>query len=236
MPATLFLVLGLLLLLLLAALVWWRFKGGGQPKAEAPVAATNHKSLPSFHYASAPAAPQFAPAAAAPPLAATSPLALLLPEDEFFRQQQLELQAEADRAEAEEMALRERAQPPTAASVTAETTNEIAPSAAAAPAPTPPDGASATASVLDVLSPDERPTASPAAAETPTGPAEPEEDAADDTLAESIYDNPLTSPTPTRNDEANRLAAVALRQRKRAAIMAKSGNQKTALAALLVNK
>ncbi len=234
MPATLFLVLGILLLLLLAALVWWRFKGGGQPKDEAPIATTNHKSLPSFHYASAPAAPQFAPASAAPPLITTSPLALLLPEDGFFRQQ-LELQAEADRAEAEKMEQREQAQFPTAASVTEETTPEITLPAATALAPTPPDGVSATASVLDVLSPDERPTASPAAAETPASPAEPE-DEADDTLAESIYDNPLTSPTPTRNDEANRLAAVALRQRKRAAIMAKSGDQKTALVALLVNK
>lgn len=235
MEAALFTLLVLLLTAALFGLVWWRFKGGGRVEVAAPVATSNHKSLPSFHYASAPAAARFAPAAAAPPLAATSPLALLLPEDEFFRQQQLELQAEADRAEAEEMERREQAQIPTAASVKEETTHEIAPPAAAALAPTPSDGASATASVLDVLSHDERPTASPAA-ETPAGPAEPEEDAADDTLAESIYDNPLTSPTPTRNDEANRLAAVALRQRKRAAIMAKSGDQKTALVALLVSK
>jgi len=187
------------------------------------VATTNHSSVRAFHY-KAPA--HLTPAVAPPPIAANNPLARLLPEDQYRLQQDLELQAEADRAEAEAMEQREQAEliPATDAPVDPAPEMPIASAPVVAAAPSAP----AAVFVLELLGVTKQPAAAPAAST--------DEDA-DEPIAEALYENPLTTPAPTKNDEANRLTAVALRQRNRAALKTKTnGDQKAALLALLDKK
>lgn len=221
MHAVLFLLL-LLVFVALLALLWWRFKGSGKPKEVVQVATTNHKSLRSYHYGPAPLPPVMAPSVAAPPLATNSPLAMLMPEEDFRAKEEQDLQAEADRQEAAQMEQREREQVlvvvAAADKVAAETPVPAVPAIAAPPA-------SIAASVLDMLGiADQLSSVTAAVAD---------DDSDDDSVAEALYDNPLTTATLTKNDVANRRATVELRQRRRAALTAKSSDQKATLATLL---
>ena len=56
---------------------------------------------------------------------------------------------------------------------------------------------------------------------------------AEATVPQALYSNPLTEATRTKNDEANRQAAVELKQRNRAALRTGTDGQKAALAALI---
>jgi hypothetical protein len=208
------------------------------PAPKSLVAETNHKSVRSFHYEVGGAAKPAAPVAA-PPIAANNPLARLMGEKDYRAQQDQEeqdLQAEADRLEAEQMEARELA-----ASAVAETpaepvvVTEPAESDVATPGPLP--ASSTGRSVLDMVGLNTPKAAPDALAESQeVRPVTPVADEEDDTVAESLYDNPLTAAAPTANDTANRLTAVQLKQKQRAALAAKSTNQKAALTALYPGK
>jgi hypothetical protein len=150
------------------------------------------------------------------------------------------LQAEADRLEAEQTEARELAAP--AVVETPETpaepvvVTEPAESDVATPEPLP-ASSSTGRSVLDMVGLNTPKAAPEASAESQeVRPVTPGADEEDDTVAESLYDNPLTAAAPTANDNANRLTAVQLKQKQRAALAAKSNNQKAALTALYPGK
>lgn len=226
MNAALFTGLILLPLLGLVCLLWWRFGGSGKGKEIVLVAASNHRSLKRFHYGPGPAPPAME-SAAAPPPKTRNPLSQLLPEEDFRAQAEKKPPSAAGtEASPQELAEPATKSPPTVAE------KELA----AVPQPTSPRPASnATVSVLDVLAVDA--PAAPTAAKWPAAVAEatPPSSAAaeDESVAESLFDNPLTAATPTKNDEANRLTAAALRRRNRAALQAASARQLAALTNLL---
>ncbi len=257
MQAALFFLLVLLPLAALLGLVWGRFTGSGKGRPEVLVATSNHRSVRSFHYGPKPTP---TPAEAAPPVSADNPISRLMPEEDFRAKEEQELQAEADRMEADQITARELAA--TESAVDAATENEAAmpaevPATEEAEA-TPTDGAppvvssvhalgTAAVSVFDRLGIDEpesptttgmeeapapaTETAAAAATEQPVPEA-----AADDAVPESLYDNPITTAAPTKNDQANQLKQVELRQRKRAALAAKNASQKAALTGLYPGK
>lgn len=198
----------------LSGLIWWRFKGSGRTKVEALVATRNHPSLRTFHYG--PALVVEPAVVAAPPLAPGSPLAHLMPAEDFRANEEQKTPAGAIRREAEPTAARAAAEP-----ASPETTGAAASQAATNRNSTARPAAAGVVSALDVLGTDEQPGPEPAAASI-----------GDDSIAESLFDNPLTQAANTRNDAANRLAAVELRQRRRAAVQAGSLGQKSALNAL----
>ncbi|SHJ79696.1 hypothetical protein SAMN02745146_0196 [Hymenobacter daecheongensis DSM 21074] len=257
MQAALFFLLVLLPLAALLGLVWWRFTGNGKGEPEVLVATSNHRSVRSFHYGPKPAP---APAEAAPPLSADNPISRLMPEEDFRAKEEQELQAEADRMEADQITARELAATESAVDAAAE--NEAA-IPAEVPATeeseaTPADAAppvvssvhalgTAAVSVFDRLGIDEpespttagKEAAAVPATETATGAETAHsapESAADDAVPESLYDNPITTAAPTKNDQANQLKQVELRQRKRAALAAKNASQKAALTGLYPGK
>lgn len=257
MQAALFFLLVLLPLAALLGLVWWRFTGRGKGKPEVLVATSNHRSVRSFHYGPKPTP---APAEAAPPVSADNPISRLMPEEDFRAKEEQELQAEADRMEADQITARELAATESAADAAAE--NEAAmtaevPATEEAEA-TPTDGAppvvssvhalgTAAVSVFDRLGIDEpeSPTTTgmeeaafptiETASTADTSHSAPVA-AADDAVPESLYDNPITTAAPTKNDQANQLKQVELRQRKRAALAAKNASQKAALTGLYPGK
>ncbi|RYF46251.1 MAG: hypothetical protein EOO38_14475 [Cytophagaceae bacterium] len=55
----------------------------------------------------------------------------------------------------------------------------------------------------------------------------------DDSVPESLFDNPVSADAPTKNDKANRAAAAELRRRTREAIKAEAGSNRAALTSLL---
>ncbi|QNE42274.1 hypothetical protein F1C16_21855 (plasmid) [Hymenobacter sp. NBH84] len=59
------------------------------------------------------------------------------------------------------------------------------------------------------------------------------EDAEDAPVPKALFANPLTEATRTKNDEANRQAAVELKKRNRAALRTGTDGEKAALAALI---
>jgi hypothetical protein len=217
-----------LILGLLVALLWWRFKGGGMDKKEKPVAVGNHPSIMQRHYGPAPAPPVAPPLVAAPPLAADSPLSQLMPEEDFRAQEEKDIQAEADRIEAEEAEQREAAeqasQQPALPEVpeAAEAPEEVP---AAAPTLRSLRHAAGAVSVFDALGLDEL---AQVVDELPTA-AAPD----DDTVAEALFYNPFTAAAPSKNDKANSLTRAELRRRTREAIQAEAGGNKAALTTLL---
>ncbi|WBA44295.1 hypothetical protein [Hymenobacter canadensis] len=203
------LFLVLLALAALAALLWWRFKGSGQPAAPAAALATrNHHSLRTFHYE--PAAAAQAAIAAVPPEAGAA-LARLLP--------------------AEDLAGMEPGQSAEAESATTLVDSRHAdgehpdqvPPAAEAPRPASiRHAAGALGSLLDAQED----------AAAPVKPASAPATETDEEPAEALFHNPLTAPAPTANDQANRAAAIALRQQRRARMSADAAAQRAALSDL----
>jgi hypothetical protein len=221
----------LLVIGLLVALLWWRFKGGGAEKKESvPVVAANHPSIVKRHYGPAPAPP-----VAAPPLAADNPLSQLMPEEDFRAQEEKDIQAEADRIEAEEAEQREAAEQASQQPALPETPEEVP--AAAPLLRSSLHGARATVSVFDALGLDEpAPVADelPATAAAPVADELPTAAAPDDyTVSESLFYNPFSVDAPSKNDAANRLTKAELRRRTREAIQAQAGGNKAALTTLL---
>ena len=228
MSAVLFVLLIFVPTVGLLGLLWWRFGGKGEQKTAPAVAPTNHPSIARRHYGFVPAI--VAPPVAAPPLAAGNPLAQLMPEEDFRAQEEKEIQAEADRIEAEEAEQREAAEQ---ASSPVAGPNETEVAAEAEPQPVAPaaqlvssrHAAGATVSVFDALGLDEP---APVVDELPTA-AAPE----DDTVAESLFYNPFSVDAPTKNDKANSLTKAELRRLTREAIQAEAGGTKAALTSLL---
>lgn len=257
MQAALFFLLVLLPLAALLGLVWWRFTGSGKGKPEVLVATSNHRSVRSFHYGPKPTP---APDEAAPPLSADNPISRLMPEEDFRAKEEQELQAEADRIEADQITARElaatesavdaKAEPEAAtpAEVPATQESEAMPADAAPPVVSSVHAlGTAAVSVFDRLGIDEPESPTTAGIEeaaSPTIETAAEANAAhlapvakaDDAVPESLYDNPITTAAPTKNDQANQLKQVELRQRKRAALAAKNASQKAALTGLYPGK
>lgn len=212
--------------LALGALLWWRFKGNGRIETApaVPIITRNHHSLPLFHYERAGAAPARPVAAAAPPAPGRA-LARLLPEEDFRAQEAAELQAEADRIEAEQAESREQA---AAAALEGSTPDESPAAATEAPRPVSSrHAAGAVASLLAAL--DEAPAADSIPPPAATA-AEPEPD--EEPAAPALYYNPITAPAPTANDQANRAAEIALRKQRRASMAADTAAQRDALSGL----
>lgn len=235
----------------LVALVCWRI-WGSRGKKPVLVAKANHKSLRSFHYGPAPEALVAAPTAA-PELPADSMLLQLLPEEDFKARQEQEIQAEADRNEAEEIAQREPLTEPAAVETAVES---AAPVEAEEPVPvllSSRHAPGATVNVFDVLAlvgndapasasieaPEPAPvTAAEEAAVAAPQPVAATEPPDDEPVGDAIYDNPV-SPTraaSTKNDAANTQASVMLRQRNRLALQARLDAQKMAMSAFTTEK
>lgn len=217
----------------LGALLWWRFKGNGRPAVTpvAPVATLNHYSLPLFHYGRVRAVP-VPPAAAATPPVPGAALASLLPEEDFRTQEATELQAEADRAEAEQGENREQVAAETTQAAVPEAPSSDELQAAATEAPRPVSSrhaAGAVASLLDTL--DEVPATDTESA-LPAGTTEPTPEPEEEPAAPALFYNPITAPAPTANDQANRAAEVALRKQRRASMAADTAAQRDALQGL----
>ncbi|MGI4734211.1 MAG: hypothetical protein ACRYG7_03440 [Janthinobacterium lividum] len=230
MTPTLFILLILVPIAGLVGLLWWRFGGKNKEKAAPLVASENHASVTRRHYGPAPAPPVVAPLVAAPPLAADNPLSQLMPEEDFKAQKEKDLQAEADRIEAEQRQTAEEASQQPTFPETGPDQTEQAKAPKVSPATTPQQLSSryapgATVSVFDVLGLNET---APVVDEAPTATA-PE----DDSVPESLFDNPVSADAPTKNDKANRAAAAELRRRTREAIKAEAGGNKAALTSLL---
>lgn len=214
-----------LILGLLVALLWWRFKGGGMDKNEKPVVVGNHPSIAQRHYGPAPAPPVAAPLVAAPPLSADSPLSQLMPEEDFRAQEEKDIQAEADRIEAEEAEQREAAEQASQQPALSKVLEALEEVPAAAPELRSSRHAAGAVSVFDALGLDEP---APVVNELPAA-AAPD----DDTVAESLFYNPFTVAAPSKNDKANNLTRAELRRRTREAIQAEAGANKAALTTLL---
>ena len=213
MRSGIFLLVVILALAALAALLWWRFRGDGQPAATSPLLATrNHHSLRTFHYGPAAAAPS---PVAAPPQAGAARAQLLPEEDRMASTPKLSAGEEQTTPLADS--------PPLAA----EQTQEVGADAPVDKAPRPASSrhaAGALASLLDVQEEAGAPilmNAEPAPEpETEEGPAE------------ALFHNPITAPAPTANDQANRAAEIALRQQRRARMSADAAAQRAALSGL----
>ncbi|WP_208133282.1 hypothetical protein [Hymenobacter sp. BT559] len=244
----------LFLLAVLSGLAWRRARNKG-PKADL-VAKRNHKSVWSFHYGPASVIPIRETAKLSPRVAAASPLTQLIAEDIEAKEQQAKAEEAARVGEAQAleaagwMPLSE--QPDEADSAAAETAVSSTAASSpdeegdiakemAAPLLSSRYAPGARLNVLDLLGTDEAaPARFQAAAAAEVKPAAGEETAApasappdDDTVPQTLFTNPLTEATGTKNDEANRQAAVELKKRNRAALRTGTAGQKAALAALI---
>ncbi|MBC6700210.1 hypothetical protein [Hymenobacter sp. BT190] len=195
----------------LAALLWWRFKGSGQPATPVAVLAThNHHSLRTFHYGTAATAKAAEKAAAATEVGEA--LARLLPPEDLAAPEP------AHSAEEEQATLPGESPQPAI-----EDPTEVSPEVPAEEAPSPASIRHAAGALPSLLNAQED------AAPAPTPEPLPE---ADDEPAEALFHNPITAPVPTANDQANRAAEIALRQQRRARMSADASAQRTALSGL----
>lgn len=251
----LFVAFALFLIGVLSGLAWRRGRNKG-PKAYL-VAKSNHKSVWSFHYGPASVIPIRETLRVSPRSAADSPLSQLIPEDIEAKEQQVKKEKEA---QAEEPQILEKEgrpqvnqQPDGAASATAETAvsstdgkpsdviEEVAKETPAAQLLSSRHAPGTKLNVLDMPGTDEAATAkNQATAAAEVKPVVGEEpvmaataNAEDAPVPATLFTNPLTEATGTKNDEANRQAAVELRKRKRAALRTGTDGQKAALAALI---
>lgn len=193
----------------LAALLWRRFKGPGKPAAPVAVLTTrNHHSLRTFHYGSA-AAAQVARKATATDVGEA--LARLLPREDLAAPEP------PHSAEEEEAAI--VADSPQSL---AEHPEEASQDTHADETPRPASIHHAAGALTSLLDAQEEAAAPLAPAPEPT----PE---ADDEPAEALFHNPITAPAPTPNDQANRVAEIALRQQRRARMNADASAQRAAL-------
>lgn len=252
MKMALFVALALISLAVLSGLAWRRIKG--KAKRADLVAKSNHKSVWSFHYGPASILPARKPAETGPPLATDSPLSKLMPAEDLRVKDELakaEAMAHADAGQPTEKAQPSGARLDGVESALAEATVSAAASSSereGAPKKMAPAAQSLSSrhapgakNVLDMLGTDEVDTARvgapgitavmPAVGEEPVAPDD--IPTKDDTVPQTLYANALTEAPRTKNDEANRQAAVALKQRKRAALRTGTDGQKTALAALI---
>ncbi|SMB79278.1 hypothetical protein SAMN00120144_3105 [Hymenobacter roseosalivarius DSM 11622] len=232
MKMALFVALALILLGVLSGLAWRRIKG--KARSIDLVAKSNHKSVWSSHYGPATILPKREPVTTVPPPAAGSPLSKLMPaEDLRVQEEQAKAAARADAApgaEPEQQQEQAAKQPNEPEDVTRKEAPTL-PLRSSRHAP------GAKVNVLDMLGTDKAAATGrkPAIADaTPVAVAAPSAAApTDDAVPPTLYANPLTEATRTRNDEANRQAAVALKQRNRAALRTGTDGQKAALAALI---
>jgi len=209
MRSGILLLVVILALAALAALLWWRFRGPGQPAAPAAVLATrNHHSLRTFHYDTAAAAQS---AAAAVTAEAGAALARLLPEEDLAVLEPMPTAEEEHTMPPADESL-PVAEPPAEASHNTPTDEAPRPASIR-------HAAGALASLLDA----QEVAAAPAAAADEPMP-EPDEEP-----AEALFHNPLTAPAPTANDQANRAAEIALRQQRRARMSTDAAAQRQAL-------
>ncbi|UOQ83226.1 hypothetical protein [Hymenobacter sp. 5414T-23] len=188
---------------------------------------------------------------------AESPLSQLIPEDIEAKEQQVKKEEESQ-AEAPQILEREgrpqlNQQSDDAASATVETAvsstygkpsdviDDVVKETPGAQLLSSRHAPSAKLNVLDMLGTDGTATAkneATAAAELkPVVGEEPamaaSANAEDAPVPAMLFTNPLTEATGTKNDEANRQAAVELKKRKRAALRTGTDGQKAALAALI---
>jgi hypothetical protein len=245
MKMALFIAFALLFIGVLSGLAWRRTKSKG--KKPDLVAKSNHKSVWSFHYGPASVLP-IRETTVSPRLAADSPLTQLIPEDIEAKEQQ----AKAEEAQAREKESRKQ--------VSDEADSTVVKTGESSTAATPPDGKEdpakqtpaaqllssrhapgAKLNVLDILGTDEATGAKVQVTATAEGKPVPEEEPAKaastapegDAVPQTLFANPLTEATHTKNDEANRQAAVELKKRKRAALRMGTDGQKAALTALI---
>ena len=255
MKMALLIAFALFLIGVLSGLAWRRAKNKGQ--LADLVARSNHKSVWSFHYGPASVLPIRDTANVSPPSAADSPLSQLIPEDIEAKEQQVKAE-EAARVEAAQTLENEgqpqpTGQPDEAGSTSAATagssTDATPPQVKEGPAKETPaaqllssrHAPGATVNVLDLLGTDAPAVAqSPATAAAEVKPVvgeEPAQPASTDTedasVPQTLFTNPLTEATRTKNDEANRQAAVELKRRNRVALRTGTDGQKAALAALI---
>lgn len=254
MKMALFIAFALFLIGVLSGLAWRRAKNRGQ-KADL-VAKSNHKSVWSFHYGPSSAVSIREMAKASPRPAADSPLTQLIAEDIDAKEQQAKAEKAArdeptqsrehhgpqqpnEQPDKNDSAAAEIAVSSTAAK-TSNGENGPAPETSAAPLLSSRHAPGPKVNVLDMLGTDEAAAIGQAPAAAEVKPAAGEEPTLsvtvateDDTVPQTLYANALTEATRTKNDEANRKAAVALKQRKRAALRTGTDGQKTALAALI---
>ncbi|SNR98943.1 hypothetical protein [Hymenobacter mucosus] len=220
-------VLTLFLLVALSCFAWRRIKGKSKPVDL--VAKSNHQSVWSFHYGPATILPPREPAAQPPPPAADgNVLAKLMPDEDLRVKEDQARAAAAARAEALQNADSERAQQPAKQPDEPQTTLEKA--APTAPLKSSRHTPGAKVNVLELLGTDKA-----TAAEQPVTTTTEEALAAtaEATVSQALYSNPLTEATRTKNDEANRKAAVELKRRNRAALRTGTDGQKAALTALI---
>ena len=255
MKMALLVAFALFLIGVLSGLAWRRAKNKG-PKADL-VAKSNHKSVWSFHYGPASVIPIRENAVASPRSAADSPLSQLILEDIEAKAHQVQAEEAARVEEAQALENEGWPQPTeqpgeaastpaaTAGSSTATTSKEDkedpAEETPAAQLLSSRHAPGAKVNVLDLLGTDEPAVAkgpATAAAEVKQGvgeePAQPASADAENTpVPQTLFTNPLTEATRTKNDEANRKAAVELKKRNRAALRTGTDGQKAALAALI---
>ncbi|MCC2548505.1 hypothetical protein LJY25_18805 [Hymenobacter sp. BT175] len=255
MKMALLVAFALFLIGVLSGLAWRRGRNKG-PKADL-VAKSNHKSVWSFHYGPASVIPIRETAKVSPRSGADSPLSQLIPEDIEAKEQQVKAEETARVEEAQALENEVRPQPTEQADEAASTPAATAVSSTATiPKEAKEDpvrdtpaaqllssrhAPGAKLNVLDMLGTDEAATAkiqATAAAEVNPGvgeePAQPAGAKAEDApVPATLFNNPLTEATGTKNDEANRQAAVELKKRKRAALRTGTDGQKAALAALI---
>ena len=209
--ALLFLVLTAVVAL--SGLLWWRFKGAGRTATAEPmaVATRNHHSLRVFHYGPQKAAPpQGVPGAALGRL--------------------LDGEGAVETAPTASSAGQQAGQIPLGESADAE---QLLAEEAAATSPQPASirhAAGAVGSLLDAL--DQVPESAPLSNEEVAEPASEVTEDADESIAATLFHNPLTAPAPTANDQANRATEIALRQQRRARMAAGSAAQREALSGL----
>ena len=233
MKMALFVALALFLLVALSGLAWRRIKG--KAKGVDLVAKSNHKSVWSFHYGPATILPKREPTTKASPPAAGNPLSKLMPAEDLQLQEEQAKTAAAAGADAAQHAQTE--QLPQATQQSAEPEAADGQEAPTAPLRSSRHAPGTKLNVLDMLAADKLAAAAePAAAEVAPAPQEAPAvaaAAAEPTVPQTLFTNPLTEVTRTKNDEANRKAAVALKQRNRAAFRTGTDGQKAALAALI---
>lgn len=254
MKMALLIAFALFLIGVMSSLAWRRARNKG-PKADL-VAKSNHKSVWSFHYGPASVIPIRENAIVSPRSAADSPLSQLIPEDIEAKEQQVKAEetARVEEAQAPENEVR---LPPTGQSnkaastpaATAESSTDSIPKeakvdpakeTAAAQLLSSRHAPGAKVNVLDLLGTDEPTVAKGPAAAAEVKPGVGEEpaqsasaDAENTSVPQTLFANPLTETTRTKNDEANRKAAVELKKRNRAALRTGTDGQKAALAALI---
>ena len=254
MKMALLIAFALLFIGVVSGFAWRRSKNKG--KKTDLVAKSNHKSVWSFHYGPASVIPIREMTTASPTPAADSPLTQLIPEDIEAKEKQVKA-AEAARIEsAQALATEGRQQlsgqpgeePATTAQTAVSPTDARPPDAdddpenePAAPLLSSRHAPGARVNVLDLLGTDEaavtKDQATAAAEVKPLageGPAKPASgDAEDAPVPHTLFANPLTEATRTKNDEANRHAVVELKKRNRSALRTGTDGQKAALAALI---